>query len=61
VEHIVKPVVHPLQGANASDVNWDTKLEIETLANPDVRLKSVAFEIGILKPVVTATTTPTAK
>ena len=59
--HTVKPVVHLLQGATAADVNWDMKLEIETLANPDVRLKSVAFEIGILKPVLTVTTTPTVK
>ena len=56
-----KPVVHPSQVVHAVDVNWDMKLEKETLLKPDVRLKSVAFEIDILKPVPTVTITPTAE
>jgi hypothetical protein len=46
---------------HAVDVNWDTKLEKETSLKPDVRLKSAAFEIDILKPVPTVTITPIAK
>ena len=56
-----KPVVPTLLKAHAVDVNWDTKLEKETSLNPDVRLRPVAFEIDILKPVPTVTITPTAK
>jgi hypothetical protein len=61
VAHTAKLAVHPSQGVHAVDVNWDTKLEKETSLNPDVRLKSAAFEIDILKPVPTVTITPTAK
>ena len=53
--------MHPSQVVHAVDVNWDMKLEKETLLKPDVRLKSVAFEIDILKPVPTVTITPTAE
>lgn len=59
--HTAKPVVHPSQGVHAVDVNWDTKLEKETSLKPDARLRSVAFEIDILKPVPTVTITSTAK
>jgi len=43
------------------DVNWDTKLAKETSLKPNVRLKSAAFEIDILRPVPTVTITQTAK
>ena len=44
--HTVKPAVHLLQGITAVDVNWDTKLDIEILANPDVRLKDGTSSSG---------------
>lgn len=59
--HTARPVVHTLRRVLAVDVNWDTKLEKETSLKPDVRLKSAAFEIDILRPVPTATITQTAK
>ncbi len=59
--HTAKPVMHTLRRVHAVDVNWDTKLDKETSLKPDVRLKSVAFEIDILKPVPTVTITPTVK
>jgi len=61
VAHTAKPVVHTLLKVHAVDVNWDTKLAKETSLKPNVRLKSAAFEIDILKPVPTVTITPTAK
>ena len=57
----VRPALHPLQAVIAGAVNLDTKPEKETLINPDVKLKSVAFEIDILKLAPTVTITPTAK
>jgi hypothetical protein len=61
VAHTAKPVGHTLRRVHAMDVNWDTKLEKETSLKPDVRLKSAAFEIDILKPVPTVKITQTAK
>lgn len=59
--HTAKPVRHTLRRVHAVDVNWDTKLEKEISLEPDVRLKSVAFEIDIWKPVPTVTITPTVR
>jgi hypothetical protein len=61
VAHTAKPVVPPLQGVDAVDANWDTKVEKEILIKPDVKLNSVAFEIDNLKPVPIVVTTPTVK
>jgi hypothetical protein len=61
VAHTAKPVAHTLLRVHAVDVNWDTKLEKETSIKPDVRSKSVAFEIDIWRPVPTVTITPAAK
>jgi len=61
VAHAAKPIVHTLQRVHVVAVKWYTKLEKETSLKPDVRSKSVAFGIDILKPVPTVTITPTAE